>query len=125
MRHDQAMIGAGLVIFLACSGGWWILRERDQGWVEIDRADKRRIDLKIDINKASWAELSLLPGVGEARAKAIVASREKEGPFTRPDDLRRIRGFGPRTIEGLRGYLSPLPGEAIYVESGRDRHATP
>jgi competence protein ComEA len=81
--------------------------------------------LRIDINKASWAELSLLPGVGEARAKAIVASREKQGPFSRPEDLGRIRGIGPRTIEGLRGYLSPLPGEAIYVDSGRERDPVP
>ncbi len=36
---------------------------------------------KIDVNESPWYELLLLPKVGEAKAKAIVAYREKYGRF--------------------------------------------
>jgi competence ComEA-like helix-hairpin-helix protein len=119
-RSDQAVIGAVVGVFLVAMAVWWFFRGGARGeLIDIDRAAPRRIEFQVDLNKATWAELSLLPGVGEARAKAIVASRQADGPFRHPDDLMRIRGFGPRTIESVRPYLAPLPGEATYVESGR------
>lgn len=51
----------------------------------------------------------MLPGLGETLAKRIVASRESEGPFRDHDDLRRVRGIGPRTLERIRPYLLPIP----------------
>ena len=59
--------------------------------------------------QAAWPELSLLPNIGEQRAKDIVASREHDGSFLDINDLQRIRGIGPKTVEGLRPYLLPIP----------------
>jgi competence protein ComEA len=52
----------------------------------------------IDVNQASAAELSLLPGVGPSLAAAIVADRESRGAFRRPQDLDRVRGIGPAIL---------------------------
>lgn len=41
----------------------------------------------VNINTASQAQLEELPGIGEARAAAIIASRTDDGLFTSPDDL--------------------------------------
>jgi len=60
----------------------------------------------IDLNTATVEELILLPGIGPARAQAIVADRERRGPFTSVDSLDRVRGIGPRTVEGLRSYVT-------------------
>jgi competence ComEA-like helix-hairpin-helix protein len=50
--------------------------------------------VKIDINRATADELELLPGIGEATARKIVASRERDGPFREPRDLMRVSGIG-------------------------------
>jgi competence ComEA-like helix-hairpin-helix protein len=42
---------------------------------------------KIDINRASAEELTQLKGVGPSHAAGIVAFREKNGPFKKPEDL--------------------------------------
>ena len=56
-----------------------------------------------NVNRAPPHELLLLPGVGPARAGAIVASRRIDGRFHTLEDLRRIRGIGPVTVAGLDG----------------------
>jgi len=59
-------------------------------------------DGKININRASAAELDELPGIGAAKAKAIVAEREKNGPFRSVDDLLRVKGIGPKLLEKMK-----------------------
>jgi|GEM_PF-2353416 len=52
-----------------------------------------------DINSAPATELALLPGVGPQLAERIIAEREAGGPFTSAEQLARVRGIGPKTIE--------------------------
>ena len=54
---------------------------------------------KIDINTASADELTRLTGVGPSHAAAIVAYREKNGPFKEPDDLMQVPRIGQKTFE--------------------------
>jgi competence protein ComEA len=53
-----------------------------------------------------------MPGVGEVLAKRIVTDRETNGPFQDHSDLRRVRGIGPKTLDGMRPYLVPMPEAA-------------
>jgi comEA protein len=57
-------------------------------------------DGRIDLNAASQAELETLPGVGPARARAIIAERETR-PYRVPGDLRRVAGIGEATFQRL------------------------
>lgn len=63
---------------------------------------------RIRVNAADVEELAGLPGIGPSRAAAIVASRGREGPFRRIEDLQRVPGIGPKTVERLRN-LVQLP----------------
>jgi competence protein ComEA len=69
----------------------------------------------IDLNRADAATLDRLPGIGPVLAAAIVADRAARGPFASVEDLGRVRGIGPRTVERLAGRVvlgDPVPGEA-------------
>ena len=54
---------------------------------------------KIDINRASAEELTQLTGVGPSHAAGIVAFREKNGPFKKPEDLMQVPRIGRKTFE--------------------------
>lgn len=56
---------------------------------------------KIDLNTVKAAEMELLPGVGPVLAGRIVADREANGPFASVEDLQRVKGIGPRTVERI------------------------
>jgi competence protein ComEA len=62
--------------------------------------------LPIDVNTASEVALQTIPGVGPSRARAIVADREADGPFSSIDDLQRVRGIGPATVDDLRPFVA-------------------
>jgi competence protein ComEA len=56
----------------------------------------------VNLNTASAGELEALPGIGEARAKAIVAVREKRGGFKSVDELSEVKGLGKAALDKLR-----------------------
>lgn len=56
----------------------------------------------VAINTATQAELERLPGIGPSLAAKIVADRAAKGPFRSVDDLDRVAGIGPATVERLR-----------------------
>jgi len=60
--------------------------------------------LRLDPNTADAASLEVLPGIGAARARAVVAARSA-APFTSLRDLERVPGIGPRTRAALEPWL--------------------
>ena len=54
---------------------------------------------KINLNKATAAELSQLKGIGMKYAERIVEFRDKNGPFKQVEDLLKVQGIGPKTLE--------------------------
>ena len=59
----------------------------------------------VNINTAGVAELDELPGVGEATARAIVEDRERNGPFSAPEDLMRVSGIGEKKFAKMEGMI--------------------
>ncbi len=76
---------------------------------------------RIDPNRASEIELDRLPGVGPALARAIVRSRQQDGPFRSLDDLRRVPGLGEKKLEQLAAHTALAPsadGRQTAVDRG-------
>jgi competence protein ComEA len=72
---------------------------------EIETAKGRHAateDHPVDINSAARDELMTLPGIKEATANRIISAR----PFQSIDDLGRVPGIGPATMEKLRPFLT-------------------
>lgn len=59
---------------------------------------------RIDLNRASAAELMRLPGVGAKRAQAIVAHRVRR-PFRTPADVLAVKGLGSKWFRGVKEHL--------------------
>src|SRR5947207_30600 len=55
----------------------------------------------VDVNRATADELRALPGIGGVLAARIIEARERDGPFTSFDDLRRVRGLGRAKLDRL------------------------
>ncbi len=62
---------------------------------------KKPPESPLDLNRASAAELTQLPGVGPTLSARIVAAR----PFASVDELRRVKGIGAKTLEALRPHV--------------------
>ncbi len=60
---------------------------------------------RINANSDGVDDLALLPGIGETKARRIVESREKDGPFSDIDDLTRVHGIGPKSAARLQNWL--------------------
>lgn len=108
-RRDQAVAAVLLALSLAALAGWSIAQG---GWrgelVDIDLAEPIAIAFQLDVNAADWPELAVLPNIGESLAKRIVEDRALHGPFRDVADLRRVRGIGPKTLDGMKPYLLPV-----------------
>ena len=61
----------------------------------------------IDLNREGLGGLQALPGIGAARAEAIVLDRVRHGPFRTIEELDRVDGIGPATVEALRPFVRP------------------
>lgn len=70
-----------------------------------DAAGERK-DGMVNINKADEGELQTLPGIGPSKARAIIAYREEQGPFQKPEDVMKVSGIGGKTFERLQDSVS-------------------
>ena len=109
-RADQLSVAVLVLVALAATVGWWVSQGGWQGrLIEIERSRPQTATFQVDVNTADWPELAQLPGIGETLARRIIESRDTEGPFMDHNDVQRVRGIGPKTLDRLRPYLLPLP----------------
>lgn len=79
-----------------------MIRTRVPRHTETGAPDPDEIPELININTADENTLTQLPGIGPARARAIIEYREQNGPYRSVEELRNIRGIGPVIVENLR-----------------------
>ncbi|MDO8142429.1 MAG: helix-hairpin-helix domain-containing protein [Candidatus Brocadiales bacterium] len=94
----------GTIIKVGMDHHWWL---PDTEIVSTLKPED--IKVKLDVNNAPWYELVLLPKLGEVKAKAIVAYREKHGGFKRIDELSRVKGISASVLESIREHIKIGP----------------
>lgn len=60
----------------------------------------------ININTADEKLLTSITGIGETRARAIIAYREEHGPFTQTEDIKNVSGIGDSTYNKLKDEIT-------------------
>jgi competence ComEA-like helix-hairpin-helix protein len=68
--------------------------------------EKEPPSFPLDINSVGAGDLQLLPGVGSVKAAEIIKLRESLGGFKSVDELVKVKGIGPKTLEKLRPYVT-------------------
>lgn len=122
---DQAAVAGLVLAALVGMGAYWVAQGGlTGGLIEIDRASPLVARFQVDVNSAGWPELSQLPDVGETLARRIVESRESNGRFGDLNDLLRVNGIGPRTLEGMKPYLLPMPDQDEVAGTAGDSQDT-
>jgi hypothetical protein len=116
---QRPVVGALIALILILAATRWWNRPRFVPDPSPD-AGPRSAQLlsRIDPNSASWQRLAVLPGIGEKRAKTIVAYRnafraahDGAPAFGHPEDLAHVHGIGLATVQSLRPYLR-FPAES-------------
>lgn len=125
LEKGVLLLTAGFVLF---TGGWFLAGQNtsepytvtvsapqepsapdpalEEAPAEGERPDSLLPDEVIDLNTADAYDLDRLPGIGPAKAEAILAYREEHGPFQSVDDLLAVSGIGEVTLENLRPYVA-------------------
>ena len=60
----------------------------------------------INLNTAQLSDLTTIPGIGPAKAQAILAYREEKGQFQSVEELKEVKGIGDKTFENLSSYFT-------------------
>lgn len=112
-QTSVAVLAASALVLMAAA--WWRHGGLGGELVDIDRAPPLVARFQVDVNRADWPELIQLPGVGQVLAERLIAERERDGAFRSIDDLERVRGIGPRTLDRIRPYLLPIPTDQEWA----------
>ena len=100
-----------------CANHAWVMDRSEEltaVWCETESARNGQVELAgsagllfrkpLDLNVAPAQDLVVIPGIGPARATAIVNERNR-GPFGSLQDLERVQGVGARTRARMRGWV--------------------
>lgn len=72
---------------------------------EKEAAEEARSDGLVNINTADLEELKTLPGIGDSKARSIIAYREKNGAFRAVEDIKNIEGIKDGVFAKLEGCI--------------------
>jgi competence ComEA-like helix-hairpin-helix protein len=97
---------SGFSILGICLVGWWSTDAPDTLGPSGPIAPPQ--SLKIELNDAGERDLMLMPGIGTTTARRIIDDRNQNGPFGSLDELSRVPGIGPKTIEAISPYCQPI-----------------
>jgi len=77
----------------------------------------------INLNTATKDELVALPGIGPAKAQAILDYRSAHGPFKSIEELKDVKGIGAKRFEKLKGDLT-VAGASTKAARPADKAAS-
>lgn len=63
-------------------------------------------EVLVDLNAATLDDLTGLPGIGEAKAQAILDYRTAHGSFSRIEDIMKVKGIGEGIFQQLEPYVT-------------------
>lgn len=116
MRSEQNLLAMFLLVSLIGIAVWsWRYSVRVEQIIDIDRRSSQTAAFQIDLNRATWVEISTLPGIGEQLAHDIVAYRQTSGPFPNNEAIQLVSGIGPRTYDRIVPFLTQISPDSASM----------
>jgi len=110
------MSGRGLVLVAAVLWGAWAQAAAPvPGSPASGRARAAAGSGVLNLNTATLDQIDALPGVNSTLAAGVVAERAAR-PFSRPEDVMRVRGMSRKRFERLKPHLT-VTGATTFVPS--------
>lgn len=78
----------------------------------------------LNLNTATKDELVALPGIGPAKAQAILDYRSAHGPFKSVEELKDVKGIGAKRFEKLKSELTVVGASAKPVPRPAEKAGT-
>jgi competence protein ComEA len=98
--------GDGIEDVIRAAGGLTDGADLSKVKLTVSEADTDETSQKININRAEAWLLEALPGVGEARAQAIIEYRRQNGPFRDINELSRVPGLGNDSFNKIKNLIT-------------------
>ncbi len=98
--------GDGIEALIQAAGGTTSSADLSQLKLYIPESEEGEQPQKININRAEVWLLKALPGIGETRAQAIIAYRQRNGPFHNIKELVKVEGIGTSTYEQVKHLIT-------------------
>ncbi len=105
----RILTGCLVVALVVLTVQWWQLTTERPAPLPWEHGETFAKLFRVDVNNATWVEWIQLEGIGETMAHRIVADRKANGPFDSIDDLQRVDGIGPSTLDRIRSSLTMTP----------------
>lgn len=97
LSHPEQRVSDGSLLLISDSGAVTA--------AEMEASLRLSLGLKVDLNRASAGDLSLVPGIGERTAEEIIRLRREKGTFGDISDLMAVPGIKEKRLNGLKPYL--------------------
>ena len=109
ITRDSTQIITSQTNTIPPNGSSLLLQKKSQGIIIKNLAlggkVKILLGIPINLNTATVEDLSSLPGIGPGIAGKIINFRNTHGEFTKLDDLKMVKGIGPKRFTRAKKYL--------------------
>jgi competence protein ComEA len=61
--------------------------------------------IPLDLNRVSFEDLCLIPGIGESLAQEMITYRERRRGFRSVGELKNVKGIGEKKYQNLKGFF--------------------
>ncbi len=105
--QDRRVIRVLLILLLlSLTVEWIVVATRRPDPLLLKRGLEFQTQFQVHVNDATWVDWVQLEGIGPSLAHRIVADRRLHGPFSTIEDVGRVPGIGPETVERIRPWLT-------------------
>jgi len=103
-RRIMAVLMSGLLFWLTLE--WLVVATRRPDPLSVQRGSAFLEKFRLNVNEATWVDWMQLDDIGPALAQRIVTDRSLNGRFSSIEDVARVPGIGPATLDRIRPWLT-------------------